>query len=747
VTVFLRLLEAGDKAEALRARIATLDEPGGISVHVVDAESFRLVPKAPFAYWVSDRVRRMFRELPPLEGEERHATKGVATTDDPRFVRLWFELGQNGNCTRSWPPLCKGGTYSPYYVDVYLSLKWIGEGRELKAFLDHKIGAPGQWSRWINAVDYYGRPGLTWPLRTTSPLSLRVLPSGCIFSHKGPSLFVGGPDESESLLVLLALANSATFKAMVALHLGAAEGAARSYEVGVLQRTPIPAELQRSSDLVACARELWRLRRQPSESDPSSRAFVLPQLLHLPGPSLETRTSKIFIDCDLRESKETNLQDEIDRKIAFLYRLSGTDSHTLLSGPGQRLGEAAPVAVPGDEEDASDEDDGRTTPPPIAAKALVADLVAWAAGVTIGRFDIRLATGERAAPTEPEPFDPLPAVAPGVLVDGNGQLAHATPSGYPIELPASGLLVDDRGHPADLVERVERVLALVEQAQLGGASTCAASARWALEAATVLDPKTADLRSWIRKELFVHHRKQHTRKPRTAPILWQLSSPNGSYSLWLNYHRASAETLLAALRDFVRPKLEHERHELERRRERVGEDPTRQVRGAIEAQEDLVAELRDFERELERVRPLFDPQFDDGVPINAAPLWRLFGHDRAWQDDCRKTWERLQNRELDWSHLAMRLWPEHVVPKCAEDRSLAIAHDLEDTLWEERPAQGKRGKPTWAPRNLPAAELQRLVAARTSPAVKAALAVVSSSGSANGSAKQRKHPRRPKGAR
>jgi hypothetical protein len=28
----------------------------------------------------------------------------------------------------------------------------------------------------------------------------------------------------------------------------------------------------------------------------------------------------------------------------------------------------------------------------------------------------------------------------------------------------------------------------------------------------------------------------------------------------------------------------------------------------------------------------------------------------------------------------MRLWPERVVPKCAKDRSLAIAHGLEDFL-------------------------------------------------------------------
>ena len=39
--------------------------------------------------------------------------------------------------------------------------------------------------------------------------------------------------------------------------------------------------------------------------------------------------------------------------------------------------------------------------------------------------------------------------------------------------------------------------------------------------------------------------------------------------------------------------------------------------------------------------------------------------------------------KYDWAHIAMHLWPERVVPKCATDRSLAIAHGLEDVFWVE----------------------------------------------------------------
>ena len=31
----------------------------------------------------------------------------------------------------------------------------------------------------------------------------------------------------------------------------------------------------------------------------------------------------------------------------------------------------------------------------------------------------------------------------------------------------------------------------------------------------------------------------------------------------------------------------------------------------------------------------------------------------------------------------MHLWPERVVPKCAEDASLAMAHGLDEVFWEK----------------------------------------------------------------
>lgn len=146
-----------------------------------------------------------------------------------------------------------------------------------------------------------------------------------------------------------------------------------------------------------------------------------------------------------------------------------------------------------------------------------------------------------------------------------------------------------------------------------------------------------------------------------------------------------------------------------------GEDPPALLAEVRTRQRRHQEELRAFLDEVKRVVPLWGPDLDDGVVINFAPLWRLVPQHKAWQKELRATWDALCGAEYDGSHLAMRLWPERVVPKCAKDRSLAIAHGLEDVFWVE----GADGK--WTARKKPTMDVDALVQERTSAAVKSAL--------------------------
>ena len=96
-------------------------------------------------------------------------------------------------------------------------------------------------------------------------------------------------------------------------------------------------------------------------------------------------------------------------------------------------------------------------------------------------------------------------------------------------------------------------------------------------------------------------------------------------------------------------------------------------------------------------------------------MWKFFRLTK-WRNKLKKTWEELKSGKYDWAHLALSIWPDRVVrEKCTTDRSIAIAHDLEDELWEEvEEVSVTRGgretkKMVWKPRKLSLSELDAIV--------------------------------------
>lgn len=606
--MFLRLLSESDKAEALKAACNHLrhgeNDPRSFEVA---PESFDSVPSKPFAYWVSESVRRVFHQLPAFEGNGRNTKQGLATADDFRFVRVWWE--SHGP---AWFGFAKGGAFSPIYADVYLLVNWSLDGGEIKNNLNDKGGVRSNvWMLRDTANNFFQRPGITWPRRTQGGLSLRAMPAGCIFADKGPAAFVSG-DDSDELLALLALTNSRAFALLVSLQM-----AFGSYEVGVIQRTPVPTltEAQRKQ-LASLARRAWSLKRTADSVNETSHAFVLPAALSAAAGGDRPLVIKTEID---------EIHAAIDAIAFELYGFEEADRE-VINGPATDEGETD-----------KDEDDEE-----VEAEVPSTDgLLSWAVGVAFGRFDLRIATGERPRPPEIEPFDHLPSKASGMLPDGM-QPFHVY----------DGILVDEQGHPHDLVHAVEEVLGQVNA------------------------PVPDDLRRWLRKEFFAFHLKLYSKSRRKAPIYWPLATASGSYTLWVYYPSLSSQTLYKAINDFIEPKLKQ-----------IGSDLTvLRGKGTARSRDDekQFETLQAFELELVELRdtllalaPTYRPNQNDGVQISAAPLWPLFRH-KPWQKVLKDTWAKLEKGSYDWAHLAMNYWPDRVREKCKTDKSLAIAHGLEN---------------------------------------------------------------------
>ena len=711
-TTFIRVIEAREKAMALQKAIRDPEDAPDAQRFETDPASFREVPGSPFAYWVGNEVRRLFANHPALESRGKRLSIGASTKNDFRYVRLASEVSATEVCSRRedtadcrWVPFGKGGAFSPFFSDIHLLIDWQHDGSSLKADISEYRGSRGwgyQWSAALNGHSHYFRPGLTWPRRTNG-LSFRVMPAGCIFADKGPAAFVDG-DVPEDLFALCAVANSAPFKGLVALQLARTE-LAQSYEVGLIQQTPVPdlntLNARARDRLAKLAHDGWSLQWRADTHDETSHAFVLPALLQVGGTTLLDRAAAFFNHLSETQARQHSTQCAIDDLCFSLYGIDGGDRRRM------ERSDRNPVAEE-DQDDRVENGPAEVDVDEAKTKTLVRSLVSWTVGVCFGRFDIRLATGDRNVPVEPQPFDALSPCSPGMLTDTNGLPINQPPDGYPTHAPPDGVFVDDQGHNFDLVARTRQVFQVVFGED--------ADKKWQ-EAEEIID-KRADLRRWFAASFFADHIKRYSKSRRKAPIYWQISTPSARYTVWLYYHRFTKDTLYKVLQDYVAPKCQHEERKLEELRSEAAGYPTAAQRREIESQEIFVDELSAFRAEVARVAPLWKPDLNDGVMINFAPLWRLTPQLPGWQKECKKVWDKLVAGDYDWAHLAMHLWPERVIPKCTEDRSLAITHGLDGALWYED-TDGE-----WRFKDLHPTDLRALINARTSAAAKEALKIL-----------------------
>jgi hypothetical protein len=706
--VFLRVIGAADKALELEVAASVDSGVRQEARFEVDPASFELMPRSPFVYWVGDDVRRIYTDLPPFETAGRTATTGASTKNDFRYVRHWAEVDASrvsrlriDTRDRPWVMLTKGGSYSPYYCDAHLLLNWGRDGSALKADLSEYRESRGwgpQWSAELHGHSRYFLSGLTWPMRPHRRGGFAHVHPGGVFGAGGPMLFC----DLHEHWALLALLNSRPFIGLLHLLMprGTSEesGQTLKYEVGYVTAVPLPGlPADACSALSSAARRAWSITRKIHTSDEASCSFLLPALLQVEGRTLAHRASAWNAMVRDNEAELAAIQSDIDDRCFELYDIHGRDREQIERGMDVSAGVT---------EASSDEQEAQQTEPEgaVDVRGLVAELVSWAVGVAFGRFDVRLAIGEREAPPEPDPFNHLPVCPPGMLTGPDGLPLEGPPAGGSVDWPSDGILVDDEGHSADMLARLRHVFDVVFHE--------AADERRE-EASRLLG---CDLRHWLARGFFDFHLRTYSKSHRKAPIYWQLATPTASYSVWLCAQRASADSLYRLLNDYVTPRLRHEERKLAALTQQAGPSPTASQRKEIEAQQALVEELRGFRVDVALVAPLWRPDLDDGISVTCAPLWRLVPQRRLWQRELKNGWAKLAKGDHDWAHLAMHLWPQRVVPKCAKDRSLAITHDLDEVFWEE----GADGR--WRPRDVSQTMMEQLIAERSSAAVAAAVA-------------------------
>jgi hypothetical protein len=471
---WFRLVRTSTK-DTLLATSVDASRSGGTAPVIFrsNAARFASLPASVYAYWISEGLISTFARGAPISRRGVDVMKGAESSDHTKELRVAWEipatvLGPSGR----WLRLAKGGEYRPFWDDIHLVIR-----------LRHASGEIVRWRR--GKLEWFDRRGVTWPHRTSSRLSMRALPASAAFSNKGPTAV---PLGSTSATTLLCLLGSSPAFIMLATRLGAADSAAKSYELDPIREIRWPVELDASeSRMSVLANDGVALVRsgqiEDDESGETVVAFSVPPVLlplpdgHRPAGMTEAVCSRVAAR-EERVGRLAAIQAEIDEIVADAYGFTERDRQVMdeeLEPPLHRLSGTEPINpalftqayltkealdgenLPGGADANTDirvehrrgkqvrlRDEAtlcrlfQAPPSRIAATRrelgllrdsdrarAAADIVSWAVGVAFGRFDVRLMAHPEWIPTFRDAFAALPTCPLGQLVTPDGLPATA----------------------------------------------------------------------------------------------------------------------------------------------------------------------------------------------------------------------------------------------------------------------------------------------------------------------------------
>lgn len=196
-----------------------------------DAETFRQIPGTPIAYWASDALLNAFVNAKQLN-EFGKPRQGLATGDNERFTRLWwepeiaelrFDAGTEEEAFKSgrkWFPYNKGGNYRKWYGNNDWVVAFNRSGSEILATLGNHLP-----SRHL-----YFKPMLTWSKVSSGVVAFRFRPKGSLFDVAGTSVF----GDEKTLRYLQGACNSS-----VIMRVASMLSPTLNFEVGQIATYPI----------------------------------------------------------------------------------------------------------------------------------------------------------------------------------------------------------------------------------------------------------------------------------------------------------------------------------------------------------------------------------------------------------------------------------------------------------------------------------------------------------------------------
>lgn len=220
--------------------------------------NFSKIPGSPVAYWVSNAMIHAFNAGTALSSIAS-PKQGMATADNNRFVRKWYEpdfrkVALPFSADLKWYPYNNGGGFRRWFGFNTDVVNWENNGAAIKAF-------PKAYVR--NERDYF-KSGITWNAITSSDISVRYFNSGYIFSNAGMGIF----SDEHNLMLILSFINSAVAKSILS-----AISPTLNYNAGDIANLPIIASKDHDVQLVTTCKDCIQRSKDDWDSYETSWDF------------------------------------------------------------------------------------------------------------------------------------------------------------------------------------------------------------------------------------------------------------------------------------------------------------------------------------------------------------------------------------------------------------------------------------------------------------------------------------------
>ena len=288
------------------------------NLYTSSATNFSKIPGSPIAYWVSSKLLSAFQDGRPLSAVCR-PTQGLATADNGRFLRLWYEVCNQNisfDCTSTedslaratrWFPYNKGGDFRKWYGNNDYVVNWENDGYEIKHFVDEK----GKLRSRPQNTGYYFKECASWSLISSSSTAFRYKPNGFIFDVSGMSFF-----STKDLLYYLGFCNTKIAYSVLKII-----APTINFQAGDIAKLPIIFDKSKLSEITNLVKNSINISEIEWDSFETSWDFKVHPLVNNHVSTISGAYNLWNSECESRFNTLKSNEEELNRIFIDIYGL------------------------------------------------------------------------------------------------------------------------------------------------------------------------------------------------------------------------------------------------------------------------------------------------------------------------------------------------------------------------------------------------------------------------------------------